>query len=111
MTKQEQDELVLRHILADGVDAALERKFRDGMTKYKSSILDKDCLGELEPELLDAIVYLRTAQIQRRQVVEKLRTARSIFALSYNPNEHGLSLIDEAIAMLSPKPLAVKEPS
>lgn len=94
------DEQVLAHITTN-VTPGIEKKFRDGMAKYSSPLIEKDCLAEAMPEVFDLVVYLAAAKLQRdrvRELVEQLYT-------------HGSreDWWQELRALLEPRPLAVKK--
>jgi len=98
------DEQVLDHII-NTHPPALAAKFRDGMRKYPTPLIEKDCLGECVPEAQDLVVYLAAAQLQ------KARAYALVCALKHYlwSMEHD-GMWTELEGLLEPKKLAVKKP-
>lgn len=98
------DEQVLDHIINEH-PAALAAKFREGMRKYSTPLIEKDCLGECMPEAQDLIVYITGAQLQ------KARAYELVVALKHRLwSMEDDKLWTELEGLLEPKRLAVKKP-
>ena len=95
------DEQVLKHI-TDTFPAELEAKFRAGMAKYSTPLIEKDCLAEAIPEVKDLVVYLTAAKLQKtRAFVVFCLLKRKLWSME--DDELWIELED----LLRPKPLAV----
>jgi len=99
------DEQVLDHII-NTHPPALAAKFRDGMRKYPTPLIEKDCLAEAIPEVQDLIVYLTAATLQKERAAE-------LVEILYHHYTDGVPLEhvcwEELKNLLAPKKLAVKK--
>ncbi len=98
------DEAVLQYIIKK-FPRELEDKFRAGMAKYNSPLLEKDCLAEAIPEVKDLVVYLAGAQLQKERVWELIEANEDLFHV----DGEAYGVFNELKKLLEPKPLAKKK--
>lgn len=98
------DEQVLDHIINEH-PAALAAKFRDGMRKYSTPLIEKDALAEAIPEVQDLVVYLSAATLQKKRAFELF--AQLKWKLWSQEDDE---MWTELEGLLEPKRLAVKKP-
>ena len=100
------DEQVLSHI-KENILPSIEKKFRDGMAKYTSPLIDKDCLAEAMPEAYDLVVYLAAAELQRKAAYTLAMRLQQESKLGYV--HLTANTINELLDLISPRPLAQKK--
>lgn len=104
------DEQILDYIINEH-PAALAAKFREGMRKYSTPLIEKDCLAEAIPEVQDLVVYLSAATLQKRRAAELARILHGYHLLKGELPPGIDSKWLELLDLLEPKRLAVKKPS
>lgn len=103
------DDSTIKNRALDWINQCFPAKFDIGQSKYKTALLDKDCLAEAGQEVLDLISYIIGERVKRKVAHTLLTEALDNLNSDACDDEYIDNKLTQALAILEDQPLAVKE--